>query len=228
MKIGASTLSDFKDGIGKNLEFFEKIGLKYAEILHQYPNQNIDIDILDSYNLKYTVHSPIININIASLNDAIKEASISEIKKSIDLANEINSDIVVVHPGSIPFLGKDFKKEILDISKESIKEIGDYGKELGVHATIENMPEIEGYIYKNIKELDELLTSLNMYMTLDIGHAYNSGFSQNEMYFDSIKHIHISDNNGDYDSHYSLGEGSIDFKTCIDIFQREKYDGIYD
>ena len=46
MKIGASTLSGFKDDIGTNLEYFEELGLDYAEILHQYPNQDLDTDIL--------------------------------------------------------------------------------------------------------------------------------------------------------------------------------------
>ena len=32
MKIGASTLSGFKDDIGTNLENFEELGLDYAEI----------------------------------------------------------------------------------------------------------------------------------------------------------------------------------------------------
>ena len=39
VKIGASTLSGFKDDIETNLEYFEGLGLDYAEILHQYPNQ---------------------------------------------------------------------------------------------------------------------------------------------------------------------------------------------
>ena len=97
MKIGASTLSGFKDDIGTNLEYFEELGLDYAEILHQYPNQDLDTSIFENYSLKYSVHSPIINLNIASLTENIRQASIAEIKKSIDLANEIDAEIVVVH-----------------------------------------------------------------------------------------------------------------------------------
>lgn len=224
MKIGASTLATFKNGFGYGLEFIEDLGMKYAEIIHQGP---IDLDVLNSFNLKYSVHSPLIDINIASLTNSIKKASIGEMKNSIKLANKIDADIVVVHPGTIPFLGRGDEDKICNISKESIKEIGDYGKDLGVTVAIENMPEIDVFIYKNIYDLDNLLQDLNMSMTLDIGHANTVGFSANEMYFDSIKHIHLSDNNGDDDSHYALGEGSIDFKTCINNFEDKKYDGIY-
>ena len=206
MKIGASTLSGFKDDIGTNLEYFEELGLDYAEILHQYPNQDLDTSIFENYSLKYSVHSPIINLNIASLTENIRQASIAEIKKSIDLANEIDAEIVVVHPGSIPFLGRDFKDKIFELNKQSIEEIGEYGKELGVNATIENMPTFEGYMYSN---------------------PYHAGYGPEDMYFDSIKHIHAHDNNGDDDSHYALGDGSIDLKSIISTFEDKKYDGTY-
>ena len=52
MKIGASTLSGFEDDIGTNLEYFEELGLDYAEILHQYPNQDLDTSIFENYSLK--------------------------------------------------------------------------------------------------------------------------------------------------------------------------------
>ena len=89
------------------------------------------------------------------------------------------------------------------------------------------MPAIEGHMYQNIYDLNELLTSLDMFMTLDIGHAHHVGYAPDEMYFESIKHIHAHDNNGDEDAHYALGEGNIDLKSIINKFEKEKYDGIY-
>ncbi len=227
MKIGASTLSGFKDDIKTNLEYFENLGLDYAEILHQYPNHDLDTDIFENYNLKYTIHSPIINLNIASLTENIRKASVAEIKKSIDLANKIDAKTVVVHPGSVPFLGRGFEDKIFELNKQSIKEIGEYGRDLGIDAAIENMPDLGGYMYSNPYELNELVTSLEMSMTLDIGHANHAGYGPEDMYFDSIKHIHAHDNNGDDDSHYALGDGSIDLKSIISNFEDKKYNGTY-
>ncbi|WP_407423561.1 sugar phosphate isomerase/epimerase family protein, partial [Methanobrevibacter sp.] len=92
---------------------------------------------------------------------------------------------------------------------------------------IENMPTFEAMIYMDMKRLDEFLTENDMSMTLDIGHANHVGYSADEMYFDSIKHIHMHDNFGDDDSHLALGEGSIDLKRIINTFESKKYDGIY-
>ena len=125
------------------------------------------------------------------------------------------------------FLARPFEDKVYELADESIKEIGDYSKDLGIMTTIENMPDFEGMIYKDMHKLDELLTSLDMSMTLDIGHAYHVGYSPDEMYFDSIKHIHAHDNFGDDDSHLPFGEGSIDLKHIINTFEEKKYDGIY-
>lgn len=227
MKIGASTLAGHKEPIANTLGYFEDLGLDYAEILYQFPNDEINPDSLESFDLKYSVHSPIVDINIASLNKAIRKASIDEIKKAIDLANKLDSDIVVVHPGSIPFLGKGSEDGIYALANSAIKELGEYGDDLGVTATIENMPAFEGMMYQDMEKLNQTLEAYDMFMTLDIGHAYHCGYSPSEMYFPRIKHIHAHDNNGNDDSHYSLGEGSINLKEIITKFESKNYDGIY-
>ena len=66
-----------------------------------------------------------------------------------------------------------------------------------------------------------------MYMTLDVGHSLINSFQENELYFDRVKHIHLSDNFKDKDSHLGLGNGAIDFKTVINLFEKNSYDGIY-
>ncbi len=228
MKIGASTLAGIEHNLEDTLEFIENLGLEYAELVHQYPFEKIDTDILESYNLKYSIHAPFMDINIASLQEKSRLSSIEQIKSSIDLANEINAEAVVVHPGLIPFLAnKYFKDKVYETTNNSIKQLGDYGEDLGILTTIENMPTFEGMIYQNLKDLDEILTSYDMAMTLDIGHANHVGYAPSEMIFDSIKHIHVHDNFGDDDAHLALGEGSIDLKHIINTLEEKNYDGIY-
>jgi sugar phosphate isomerase/epimerase len=154
--------------------------------------------------------------------------SIRQIKDSIDLANKINAEAVVVHPGLATFLAnKYFLDKVYDYANESIKELGEYGNDSGVLTTIENMPNFDGMLYKNMEDLNELLVSLDMSMTLDIGHANHVGYPAEAMYFDSIKHIHAHDNFGDDDAHLALGEGSIELNTIINIFEKKNFDGIY-
>ena len=228
MKIGASTLAGIEFELEKTLDFIENLGIEYAELVHQYPAEFIDSEILESYSLKYSIHAPFMDVNIASPQDQSRLNSIAQIKSSIDLANEINAEAVVVHPGLISFLAnKYFKKEVYEFANQSIKEIGDYAKNLGVVATIENMPNFESMIYQNIVDLNQLLVENEMHMTLDIGHANHVGYAPEDMIFDSIKHVHVHDNLGDDDSHLPLGEGSIDLKYIINTLESKNYDGIY-
>jgi len=228
MKIGASTLAGIEYSLENALDFIEGLGLDYAEIVHQYPSEKIDIDVLESYNLKYSIHAPFMDVNIASLQDQSRANSINQIKASIDLANKIDAEAVVVHPGTISFLpNKFFRKEVYGFADESMIELGKYGKDLGVLTTFENMPSFENMIYQNMEDLNEFLTCNDLYMTLDIGHANHAGYSPDEMIFDSIKHIHIHDNLGDDDAHLPLGEGSIDLKRIVNHLESKNYNGIY-
>ncbi|WP_407422193.1 sugar phosphate isomerase/epimerase family protein [Methanobrevibacter sp.] len=227
MKIGASTLAGLHENLEDILSFIENLGLEYAELVHQFPYENIAEEFLESYNLKYSIHSPFMDVNIASLQEKSRLNSIEQIKNSIDLANKIDAECVVVHPGLMPFLARSFEDKVYEIANESIIELGKYGNDLGVCVTIENMPTFEGMIYQNMKDLDKLLTENEMYMTLDIGHANHVGYPADEMYFDSIKHMHAHDNFGDDDTHLPLGEGNIELNHIIDAFEKKNYDGIY-
>jgi sugar phosphate isomerase/epimerase len=210
------------------LEFIESLGIEYAELVHQYPHDKVDTESLESFDLKYSIHAPFMDVNIAALQDKSRENSINQIKESIDLANEIDAEAVVVHPGLASFLAnKYFLYTVYEFANESIKEIGEYGRELGVLTTIENMPAFDGMIYQNMNDLDDLLVSLDMSMTLDIGHANHVGYAPDGMIFDSIKHVHMHDNFGDDDAHLPFGEGSIDLKGIVHKLEEKNYNGIY-
>ena len=233
MKIGASMLATEDMTMKEGLDYFEKNKyIDYVEILHDYPYRGLNednemIDLINSYSLEYTIHSPFIDLNIASLNSALAKLSVEEIKRSIDLANMIDSDIVVVHPGTVSFSGRGKEDIIYEIAKDSLRDIGNYAKDNNVNACIENLPRIEGFMYQDVNQLNETLTELELPMTLDIGHAHTAGFTPNEIYFDSIKHIHVHDNPGDDDTHLTVGEGSFAVNEFFDIFTRNNYDGIY-
>lgn len=228
MKIGASALAGIEYNLEETLGFIENLGLEYVELVHQFPSENIDADMLESYDLKYTIHAPFMDVNIATLQDKSRINSVNQIKDSIDFANEINAEAVVVHPGLASFLCKKyFLDDVYKYANESIREIGEYGANLGVLTTVENMPDFDSMIYQNIEDLNELLVSLDMSMTLDIGHANHMGYPPEAMIFDSIKHVHAHDNCGDDDSHLALGEGSIELNTIINTLEKKNYDGIY-
>lgn len=227
MKIGVSSSSINDKNLYKSLEFAENLGIKHLEIMNEYPNDSINIEAMNSYNLRYTIHCPITDMNIASLNSSIQKASINEIKNSIDLANNIDSNIVVIHPSGMNILGHKYNDKILSTCKESLEICGRYGEDNGVMATVENMPNINWLIHQDIFELNKLLLEINMFMTLDVGHASTMGYKEEDIYFDSVKHIHLSDNFLEKDLHLGLGNGKINFDKIIKLYKKNNYKGKY-
>lgn len=225
MKIGASTLAS--NNLEEFLDLCSSLNLDYVEIVKTFPNHDFDKSLLESYDFNYSIHSPLIDMNICSLTDSIREASMDELKSSMNDAEDIGARFVVVHPGKISYLGRPYEDEIYDLCVESFKEIRDFSEELDVIPLIENMPLIPGFMFMDIYHLDEVLQDLSMFMTFDVGHAFTYGFEENEMYTPRVKHVHIHDNNGGDDSHYTLGEGSIDFNRVFNIYDEKGYDGTY-
>ena len=113
MKIGVSTLALFPMSLKEIMDYLKSIDVKYCELMLDYPYGQIDPDLVTSYSIKTSIHAPLSDVNIASLNDSIRRASVEEIKNSIDLASKIDSETVVVHPGHIAFLARKFQKKII-------------------------------------------------------------------------------------------------------------------
>ncbi|MEN4017409.1 MAG: sugar phosphate isomerase/epimerase family protein [Methanobacterium sp.] len=209
------------------LDYIESIKIRYVEIIMEYPYHEIDSDLINSYDLKTSVHSPLSDINIASLNESIRKASVREIKDSIDLASKIDASVVVVHPGHMAFLVREFKDELMQSSLKSLKECLKHAEEYGIKLCVENMPEMDGMICKSLEELYELTQKTGVSMALDVGHAHSMGLSIDEMLkYDNIGHIHLSDNDGSFDNHDAIGSKNIDFKSLFKGLKRIKFDGV--
>jgi len=227
MNIGVSTLALSPTSLEDVLVCLEDRNVEYCEVMNEYPYNTIDRDIVDSFNVKISIHSPLSDVNIASYNDTMRRSSISQIKNSIDIASTMETDIVVVHPGQIPILGKKFEDKIKDYSVESLKECSIYADDHDVMLCIENMPDIEGLLLKDLSELHLVAEKIDSHITLDVGHAHNMNFSVSEMLNSSrINHIHLSDNDGSFDTHNAIGSANIDFKSLFDQLKTKNYDGI--
>jgi len=226
MKIGVSTLALFPMSLEEIMDYLESINVKYCELMLEYPYNPIDPDLINSYNIKTSIHAPLSDVNIASLNESIRNASIKEVKNSIELASKIDSDVVVVHPGHMAFLSRKFPEKVMENSLISLKECSSYAEELAITLCVENMPDMEGMICKNLEELNELVQVIGTPMTLDVGHAHNMGISVEEMLKYDIGHIHLSDNDGSFDNHNAVGSKDIDFKSLFKGLNENKFEGV--
>jgi sugar phosphate isomerase/epimerase len=229
MKISISTLPYYPQPLQDILDHIIELDQSYCEIIHEYPHDISNVEMINSFDIEFSVHAPLSDVNVASHNEGIRRSSISLIKKSMDLAVLMGSEIVVVHPGHMPILGHKIKPKILKFNRESLWECSKYAHDVGVSMCVENMPNIEGLLFTNLDELSELVDDIDAYMTLDVGHAHNNQFTEEYMLkYPKIKHVHLSDNDGSYDSHQALGSrdgDGIDFPALFQGLKKKDYQG---
>jgi len=57
------------------------------------------LDASSSYDLSFSVHAPLSDINIGSLNERVRETSLKEVVGSIKAARRMGIGLVTIHPG---------------------------------------------------------------------------------------------------------------------------------
>jgi sugar phosphate isomerase/epimerase len=169
------------------------------------------------YGMNYSIHAPICDINIASINERMREASVEETIRTMEHANRMDIRTITIHPG-IYATGMDNVKDLsINHSKVSLKRIEKASKEYGLTAAIENMPALYIMMGQTPEELSELIDGTDLAVCFDIGHANTRGKIDEfiDTFGERIANIHIHDNMGKNDDHMTIGDGVIDFPHVL-------------
>lgn len=201
-------------------------------------------ETLESFGFESSVHAPIWDINLASHIAGFRRVSIAQVKWSMDLARNLGSRLVTLHPGHMPpypfisSLRESGKKNFLD----SLQTLLDYSAETGVPIGLENLPLGLSFCYTLDELIDYVNSFENLRVTLDVPHAYVIGkFLQlidkkkaatppEDEIAEAIRklgnriiNIHLHDNDGSWDQHKVPGEGTIDFKPIVEAMKEINY-----
>ena len=168
-------------------------------------------DIIGSTDLEITVHGPFSDLNPASVNDAIWNETIRQIKQCVELSADF-SNIVVVHPGIISPLGSQLPDQTWARNIEALKVLAKHAEEYGVTLCLENMPDMEKLLCRTPSEIFGMIESAGekIGMTFDVGHANTmKNISEFLKEKEKFTHVHIHDNHGKKDEHLELGAGNV-------------------
>ncbi|RJS81003.1 hypothetical protein DRO47_03880 [Candidatus Bathyarchaeota archaeon] len=234
MRLGLSNHPKFDMTLDRFLEFADRLKADHVELKVDCP-ELLDAlfqkgkvlnlrDMLESYGFKYIFHAPSIDVNLASLNPQVGNASLKVVKKSVQLAAELNAEIMVSHVGR---LSRDYPESLMAKAYANVvdrlREIVEVSKELGVLFTIENDHKasdsiLAGYVH----QVSSLIRDVGCKLTFDVGHANTLGEIQGflERLHEETVNVHLHDNDGVSDSHLPLGEGKIDYRSILDSLKR--------
>ena len=213
------SLEDVLPGVAKFFKHWEIV----SEAEHQLPLIAPRLAMMmDSYDLTFSLHAPFCDINIAALNERIREASVMEIINMVEYAVNMNMRTVTFHPGLYSMAVPDMKERSIMNAKRSIRMLDRISEEYGVNMALENMPSMPFMLAHTADEMFELLDGTNMPICFDIGHANTVGQVDEiiERFGDRIINVHIHDNDGTADQHMTIGDGNINFETILKKLRR--------
>lgn len=236
MHIGLSMLHCLSKPFSTLCNILQKIRVRYVELIddgwHTLNQERVKKlkEISKSKDLKFTLHAPFANINIAAPAEDMRNFVLKRLEKSLVFARSLDCRLLVFHPGlktaiSSFYPGLDWK-----INIESVKRLIRLSKEHGVAIAVENVPEPFGFLVKNVAQFSRFFNELgeDLDLVLDVGHSNISNQTNDfiETFGKKIVHIHAHDNNGKWDSHHGVGYGSVNWEQFSEDMKKIGFKGI--
>lgn len=169
-------------------------------------------------------------VSAADLTEGIREASLAEMRLSLDLAAELGAEKVVLHPPPVTGMGVFVVPTVKELAFAFLEKMSEAAAEREVPLCLENMMprNILAVEPEDFFEIFEKFPDLKL--TLDSGHGHIDdpdgsrliGFV--DRFPGKIGHLHLSDNNGRRDEHLAVGKGTIDFSSLISKLREHGYD----
>jgi sugar phosphate isomerase/epimerase len=154
-------------------------------------------------------------VNVASTDRATRIEAMDEIKRAIELAEQIPFRFLIQHVG----VGNEsFSEQKFEAAMTSVEHLRAFAKPLGVRLLLENIPN-ELSTPERLVELIRTMHFDDIGVCFDVGHAHI--MTDVEPAFESVKNYihstHIHDNARDRDAHLWPGAGTIDWKRTLEL-----------
>ncbi len=174
------------------------------------------------------VHLPTF-VWLADVYPSIRDASITETLKALDLAAEIGVEKAVLHPGYLTGLMNFMPDAGKGHASESLQRILQKAAALGITICLENMFPRAGHMYRPEEFTEVLQENPGLMITLDLGHANirapkGRGAAFVQAARGRIGHVHVGDNNGQEDEHLPVGAGRVDVSGGLAAIKASGYD----
>lgn len=201
------------------------------EGLHALTQPRVErlLELKASYGLRYTLHAPFADANIAAYDASVREAVLRRLEASMVWASALDVEALVFHPGASGAMEHFYPGVAWRLNLKSVRRLMKFARDYGVPAMIENVPEPFPFLMKSVEDFERFYNEvgLDVKIVLDIAHS-NLRRETGEFirqFHDRIGHIHVSDNLGGSDEHLQLGKGSIDWEETISTIKAFHFDG---
>jgi sugar phosphate isomerase/epimerase len=176
----------------------------------------------------HSVHAPMFSdyewgrsggppVNIADPDRKRRVEAMDEIKRALEIAEQIPFRFLVQHIG---VGNEEFDERKFEAAMTSVEHLRAFAKPLGVRILLENIPN-ELTTPERLVEFIGGAHFEDVGVCFDLGHAHMLGGVEPafEVLKDHIRSTHVHDNGGDKDAHLWPGEGSIDWPQAVALLR---------
>ncbi|MDK2974088.1 MAG: hypothetical protein PWP08_459 [Methanofollis sp.] len=212
-RIGVSTYCLMDRSLGDALETLST-ETDLVEVLSDSRHSLFEYaDVCTSFDLRYTVHAPTTDLNIALENERMRLASIRVIEDLAGVCDRIGASVLVVHPGVCTDLRR--MAASARALRRSLDDLARMQTGCAVTLAVENMGSWPCCHFRDTALLP-VLEELGLGFVLDVGHARLNGNLEAFCTAGDPVHFHLHDNDGTTDLHAGCGTGTIDFSAVLD------------
>lgn len=189
-------------------------------------------ELAPSYDLRYTAHAPISDINIASFNERVRTLALDLVGRTIEVAGRLGIDRVTVHPGLRMPMARWDDDKLRRLTIESAGRLARLGAEHGVTVCLENMAKNWVMTFQDPDWFEGVFgQDEHLVFCYDVAHAHTNGPEAVARYTRDFVavcgNVHVSDNDGTQDQHWVLGKGTVPLADVVHGLESSGYRGQY-
>jgi sugar phosphate isomerase/epimerase len=174
----------------------------------------------DSLGMRFQVHAPMSDVNIGSVYEPMRRASVAEIADVLSLSRALDIRVVTVHPGFVNGIAFLDKSQAFVKTVQSLKEIDIISKEHSVTVAVENMPSGINATCTTAQALFEAVEGTDLGICFDMGHANTAGEVEAMLRGVSrFRNVHLHNNGGQWDQHNRVDDGTADLSSVVGVLK---------
>jgi sugar phosphate isomerase/epimerase len=156
-------------------------------------------------------------VNVASIDRAHRIDAMDEIKRALEIAEQIPFRFLIQHVG---VTDESYDERKFEAAMTSIEHLRAFAKPLGVSILLENIPN-ELSTPERLVEFIRTSHMEDVGVCFDVGHANMMGTVGQafEVLKGHIRSTHVHDNQRTKDTHMWPGQGSIDWKEAMELLR---------
>ena len=176
--------------------------------------------------VSYTVHGPMSDLNLASLNVEASALTLRRLKRSLTLSSSLEAMTWVLHPGTHGALSWIRPRNDWKINRSRLELLQRMANNLQIPLAIENI-SLGSAILRGVEDFLRLYEewAAAPKMCLDVGHSHINLETDDFLrkLVRSLGHVHVHDNRGGVDRHLAVGAGTIHWKKTLESLVRTGY-----